>query len=229
MSEEPRIGPECKIGDAAAYALGALDPDEAEAFRRHLETCAACRDELAALAPLTGSLAIAAPQYPPPPELRRRVLEQVDAEPRDPGRGHAEAPPQPARVRRRRALLAGALLAGVVAIVLAGVGILSGGGNGTRVYTATVGHARLYVSGGHGDLVVSRLARASSGHIYEVWLLAGHRAPRPAGLFSVGVVGRCRVHVSGDLHGVSAVAVTQEPTGGTLRPTTKPVIVTPIT
>jgi anti-sigma-K factor RskA len=228
MSDEPRIGPQGKTGDAAAYALGALDPAEAEAFRRHLQTCAACRDELAALGPLTGSLAIAAPQYPPPADLRRRVLEQVHAEPRDPGRGHAGAAPKPARVGRRRALLAGALLAGVVAIVLAGVGILSGG-NGTRVYSATVGHAKLYVRGGHGDLVVSRLARPSSGHIYEVWLLAAHRAPRPAGLFSVGVVGRRRVHVSGVLYGVSAVAVTQEPTGGTLRPTTTPVIVTPIT
>ena len=34
--------------DVAAYALGALEPAEAEAFARHLETCAVCRDELEA-------------------------------------------------------------------------------------------------------------------------------------------------------------------------------------
>ncbi len=32
--------------DVAAYALGALEPAEAEAFVRHLESCAVCRDEL---------------------------------------------------------------------------------------------------------------------------------------------------------------------------------------
>ena len=41
-----RAGP-CGV-DVAAYALGALDPAEAEAFRAHLRNCAVCRDELEA-------------------------------------------------------------------------------------------------------------------------------------------------------------------------------------
>ena len=42
-----------------AYALGALDPDEAAAVRRHLETCAECAAEHDALAPLPGLLSLA--------------------------------------------------------------------------------------------------------------------------------------------------------------------------
>ena len=42
--------PNCGL-DAAPYVLGALEPEEARAFVRHLERCAVCRDEVAALAP----------------------------------------------------------------------------------------------------------------------------------------------------------------------------------
>ena len=35
-------------GDVAAYALGALAPAEADAFRAHVQSCIVCRDELEA-------------------------------------------------------------------------------------------------------------------------------------------------------------------------------------
>jgi anti-sigma-K factor RskA len=154
------------------------------------------------------------------------VLEQI----------RAEAPAAPAAdrggalriVRRppRRAALAGVLLA---AAAIAIAGILRGGTSGTHVYTASVGHAKLYVSGGRGELVVKRLPVPPSGSIYEVWRLAAHRAPRPSGLFGVSRAGSARVTVAGNLHGVTAVAVTREPAGGSVRPTTTPVIVITIT
>src|ERR687891_77831 len=52
-----------------AYALGALDPDEAAAVRRHLEVCADCAAEHDALAPLPGLLSLAggAQKAGPPP------------------------------------------------------------------------------------------------------------------------------------------------------------------
>jgi anti-sigma-K factor RskA len=215
-------------GDAAAYALGALEPAEAEAFRRHLETCAACREELSALAATADVLPMAAPQYPLPPEVRHRVLEQVRAEPRTAGAGIA-ATARPGRSRWvGRPALVGVALASIVALAVVGAVLLSGAGNGTRVITATVGHAKLYVTDGRGQLVVSRLAPARSGHTYQAWLLAAHRSPRPAGLFSVTRTGRARVDLRGDLRGVSAVAVTEEPAGGTQRPTTTPIIVAPL-
>ena len=63
--------------DAAAYVLGALEPNEAARFREHLETCAACREEVAALGQVVDALPIAAPQHPVPRRLRRRVLRAV--------------------------------------------------------------------------------------------------------------------------------------------------------
>jgi anti-sigma factor RsiW len=48
--------------EAAAYALGALEPAEAKAFARHMESCAVCRDEVAAFALVVDALPLAAPQ-----------------------------------------------------------------------------------------------------------------------------------------------------------------------
>jgi len=62
--------------DAAAFVLGALEPAEAEEFRGHLESCAACREKVAALQQTANALPMAAPQYPVPVRLRRRVRRQ---------------------------------------------------------------------------------------------------------------------------------------------------------
>ena len=48
MSESHECG-----GDAAAYVLGALEPDEVEAFRLHMASCVVCRDEVAAFEQVT--------------------------------------------------------------------------------------------------------------------------------------------------------------------------------
>ncbi len=135
----------------------------------------------------------------------------------------------------RRRTLAGPLagsLAGllVAAIVVAAVLVVRSNDRGaTRVYASTVGDARLYVTSGHGELVVARLQQPTSGRIYEVWLQRRGQAPAPtAALFSVTRSGTGDAAVPGDLSGVSAVLVTQEPAGGSLRPTTRPVVVTPL-
>ena len=76
-------------GDAAAYVLGALGPREAEAFRAHMHECAVCRDEVEALGGVVQALPMAAHQYEPPGELRRRIMRDVRHHPR------AEAAPAP--------------------------------------------------------------------------------------------------------------------------------------
>ncbi len=67
--------------DAAAYVLGALKDEETETFRRHLATCAVCRDEVAALQMVADALPLTAPQLPVPRRLRRRVMSGVRNEP----------------------------------------------------------------------------------------------------------------------------------------------------
>jgi anti-sigma factor RsiW len=63
-----------------AYVLGGLDPDEAAAVRRHLETCAECAAEYDALTSLPGLLSLAggaeaATSEPLSPAFEERLLD----------------------------------------------------------------------------------------------------------------------------------------------------------
>lgn len=209
--------------DAAAYALGALEPAEADAFRRHLTECAACRQEVAAYEQITGALPPAGAHHEVPRALRRRVMREVRATPK--------AVPE----HRRRPVgfppaWAGGLAAVAAAVIVAIVLVSSGGSSGTRVIQASVGNAQLRIAGGRGDLVVQHLPPLPSGRIYEMWVQRGSAPPTPTGtLFSTRANGSANVGVPGSLNGVSRVMVTQEPAGGTPAPTSAPVIVAPVT
>ena len=212
-------------GDAAAYVLGALEPAEADEFRRHIASCQACRDEVAAYEQVTEAMPAGDPSYEVPRDLRRRVMREVRASPK---------PRAPTTVRTTRswrplAAWGGALAAAAVAVIVA-VALSSGGSGGTRTIQASVGSAELRVTGGRGDLIVHRLPQLPAGRIYEMWVQRGNAQPQPTGtLFSVSRTGSAAVGVSGSLSGVSRVMVTQERAGGTLAPTSAPVIVAPVT
>jgi anti-sigma factor RsiW len=103
--------------DLGAYTLGALDPEETAAVRRHLAECRRCAAEYDALAPLPGLLATAegahaAATEPLSPAFEERLL---DAYARD----HADrARPRPRRRPRR-------LRMRWLAVGAAGVGLAS--------------------------------------------------------------------------------------------------------
>jgi anti-sigma-K factor RskA len=211
--------------DAAAYVLGALKDEEAEAFRRHLATCAVCRDEVAALQIVADALPLAAPQLAAPRRLRRRVMSGVRKEPKI---------ARTATARRRswpvlaRAVTAGALAA--AAAIAAAVVLTSSGSSGERLVhasiTARTGSAVVRLAEGHAELIVQHMPQPPGGKIYEVWLERDGRSPSPtSALFGVTSTGAGAVDVPGDLHGVSEVLVTPEPLGGSLVPTHAPVIV----
>lgn len=63
--------------DIPAYALGALDVEEAASLEAHLQTCESCRQELADYRMLSKNLAAALPPRPPSPALRRRLQERI--------------------------------------------------------------------------------------------------------------------------------------------------------
>jgi len=152
------------------------------------------------------------------------VMNEVRATPK------AQAAPRrtPARSWRPAIAWGGAFAAAVVAVILAVA--LSSGGSGTRTIQASAGNAVLRIAGGHGDLIVHRLPQLPSGRIYEMWVQRGTAAPTPTGtLFAVTSSGTAAVGVPGSLSGISAVLVTQEPAGGTLAPTSAPVIVAHVT
>jgi hypothetical protein len=114
-----------------AYALGALDPDEAAAVRRHLESCPECAAVHDELAPLPGLLSLAggaekAVTEPLSPAFEERLL---DAYARD----HASSPRRRLKWRmpRRRWLAVGAVGLAAVAAAIVGVQMAGNGDPGT--------------------------------------------------------------------------------------------------
>ena len=230
MSGEDRITNGRRCGDdTAAYVLGALEPAELEAFRRHLADCASCQKEVAEFERLTGALPDASVQYQVPKDLRRRVLAEVRATPKAAAQAGGTTRIRTTRSWRPLAAWAGAFAVVVIAVIIA-FAVGSGGSSGTRVIQASSGSAELRIAGAHGDLIVRRLPQLPAGRIYEMWVQRGSAQPVPTGtLFGVSSSGTASVGVPGSLSGVSTVLVTQEPAGGTPAPTTTPVIVAPVT
>ena len=65
---------------SAAYALGALTPEEQEAARAHLATCPKCRQLAGQLRSVVDLLPLSVAQVSPPAALRDRVLAAVQQE-----------------------------------------------------------------------------------------------------------------------------------------------------
>ena len=63
--------------DAAGWALGALDPADAEKFETHLHDCAECQTAVAQFQPVVRALMSPAPAVEPPPELEAKTLASV--------------------------------------------------------------------------------------------------------------------------------------------------------
>jgi anti-sigma-K factor RskA len=190
--------------EAAAFALDALDQQEAEAFERHLADCPDCEGELDELRFAAAALAFAVEPPVPSRSLRLRVLDtgaQVIALPRR---------------RRPRLLRATMVAAAACAVVVAAVRPWETGDSqvGFRRYAAKGANATLLVSrSGEAVLAAHRLPPLASGTVYELWVIADGRA-RPAGLFRGSLATLTRPVPQG-----ATVAVSVEPAGGSSRPT----------
>jgi anti-sigma-K factor RskA len=229
MTDEERMSGSHECGDAAAYVLGALDPQELEAFRAHLEQCTICRDEVAEFGLVMEALPIGVPQQRVSRSMRRRLMREVRSEPRAAGRPARRAVAwSPAALGRRGWAAAGAFSTVAVAAVVAVLTL--GSGAATSVFQAQVsgiaGSAQVRVTNGRAELVVRHMTSPGRRHVYEVWLESGNSKPVPASvLFGVSAGGNATVGLPAELHGVSAVLVTQEPLGGSPAPTHAPVII----
>jgi anti-sigma-K factor RskA len=232
-ADDPRRGANGCDGNAAPYVLGALTDAETEEFRRHLETCAVCREEVAALQVVAAALPAAAPQVRAPVELKRRVMSAAREEAR------RDREREGRRATRRPSLLGlpairlGPALAGLAIATLIALTVIAftsgGGGTGVRVVRAEVhaAHASAVVrlSASRGVLTVAGMPQTEPGRVYEVWL-KGAGPPRPTDvLFTVTSGGSATVGLPGSLAAVKAVLVTSEPRGGSRVPTREPVII----
>ncbi|HSK22591.1 MAG TPA: anti-sigma factor [Egicoccus sp.] len=226
-----------------AYAADALDDDERRFFERHLDDCEACAREVAELQATTARLG-AAVAAPPPPDLRARVLAEIERTRQDGPRSRSDTAPG-----RRRARRAGRLAPAAAFVLLAlGAGAVINDYDGrmdsleerqarvdevmaapdaTMVEShgedGTMARAVVSPSMGEAVLVVDRMAPAPSDHTYELWLM-GDDGATPAGMFDVDDSGRTTQLVSGDFDGAYAIGVTVEPMGGSPAPTSEPVM-----
>jgi anti-sigma-K factor RskA len=206
----------------AAYALDALEPDDARGYEQHLAGCDRCREELASLQGTAGSLAYAVEPARPPAALRGRILEAARAE-----RPNNLRFLESYHRRNRRVFAAVAAVAACAAVGLAVWNItlhdqLGRAKEALRGVPLTGANGSVVVAGGSGALVVSDLAPAPAGKTYEAWVIRDGRAS-PAGTFGGG--GRTIViRLTRPLPAGAVVAVTLERAGGVTQPTRKPFI-----
>lgn len=230
----------CGKGDTAAtYLLGALPEDEGYAFELHLAGCARCQRDIHQLSSAAEALGSTVPIVSAPPALgdRIRAIVRAEAELLQAAGPEADRPASkrarrgPAWLRPRFAV--GATLAAGLACGLAvGATVLGSSTVGTRAISAQVlapGVARdvsatLDVTGEHGTLQVSHFPSLPAGRVYEVWRVVGTKKLPTNSLFTVNREGNATAAVPGSLRGVHEILVTQEPEGGSLVPTSNPII-----
>ncbi|MHB8233605.1 MAG: anti-sigma factor [Solirubrobacteraceae bacterium] len=226
-----------RLTDAAAYVLGSLEQDELDGYRQHLAACAQCRSEIAELQTVVDELPTTVSPAQASPELRERILAIVRAEAELLSAAGPEAD-RPARAKRRRrprndfALGIGAAAAAGLAELVAVLIAVGSSGHakltvtpGEGLGTARTAQVSLHQRDGRAELVVSHMPQPAVGRIYEVWLSRGPHDAKPTNaLFSVTGTGSGSVDVPNGLHGIREVMVTSEPAGGSMRPTTEPLL-----
>jgi len=208
---------------AGAYVLGAMPSTERDEFEAHLGTCAVCREEVDELRPAAEALPMASPPMLPPPELKDRIMAEVEREAAllaSPGKAAGRPAP---RSRRERRWLSGWRLAPVAAALLI-AGVLLGtalSGPDSQTYAFDRPGARLEVEDGRATLVAEDLPAPPGGRVYEVWVMPeGATTPEPTdALFTPRRDGSAVAAVPGSLDGVRRVLVSDEPRGGSETPT----------
>ena len=223
--------------DVAAYVLGALDGEDEDRVRAHLETCATCRDLAARLARGVSALALEPEAIDPPAHLEDRLIGAARAG-RAPDAAPAQPPPPIVPLRARRApIWSPGLRAGVAAaaVFLLAVGAAAGVGldrlglsrlSSPAASTAQVERYRLSGSGAMAGVEAQavflqrddvalvdfkRLPATDPGHVYQLWLIGDQGKPVSAAVFVPDSDGSRVVLVDRSLSGFKMLAVTVEP------------------
>ena len=217
-----------------AYALGSVDEAEASLIAAHLANCQSCSKELDTFQTVVGQLGLSAPDAPPAPDLKRRLMEQV------------RSLPAPGTIRERparqpliqRLIPVFGILGIVLILALSATSLLLWqqlnrsevltGPRGMRAIalnssdTAPQSSGIVIISadGGNGVLVVDEFKQLDPTLQYQVWLIKdGEVTPGPA--FSVDESGYrgMRIQAPESLRSYSTILVTIEPTNGGASPT----------
>lgn len=213
--------------ELAAYALGALNPGEAAELERHLAGCEECRTELDWLRPAVQLLPESVQAVEAPPQLRERLIEQVRAE-----TGHPRATSGGRGESRWRRLgprpLAGVAAVALLVAALAGYAINEGGSGGEEASTVVAGKppgvtVEMVRQGESGTLHLANLRQLPPDEVLQAWVQRGDQVVSAKTLVVPNSDGTAIATID-DMDGVSAVMVTAEPRGGSVQPTTEPIV-----
>jgi anti-sigma-K factor RskA len=227
---------------SGAYAVGALTETELAEFTDHLSACTQCSIEVRELLETTALLGIAAAQ-PAPPALRAAVMDEI-------GRTRQLPPVMAAlqtHARKRGFALPhwGLAAAACLAVCTLGLGAYAGRlhhenanlrhrgeaiaalqtAADARTVTGRAGAATATVtlsrSANRMEFLSSGLV-TPSGRTYQLWLIGPH-GPRSAGIFNTDN-GKHAPKLFVGPGDATTLAVTDEPAGGSVQPTTRPLI-----
>jgi anti-sigma-K factor RskA len=216
------------------FALGILADDDAALVKQHLQTCAACQQEVASYDSVVDALALAAPSMAPPAHLRAQLFEQIQETP------EPESPPAPspswwqASISSVRSFLNGprwrpALVLVIIAILVGAIFFWQQSRNEpldqfaltpTDAAPGAEGVIAVFANGRDATLTVSGLQVLSPAEQYQLWLIVdGQRAS--GAIFSVADDGSAAVPIDSErpLSDYAAFGITIEPAGGSPGPT----------
>jgi anti-sigma-K factor RskA len=232
--------------DVAAYALGALDEPDRAALETHLADCSVCRELLAEFQQVAASLPFGLEAEEPPGAVRDNVLQHArtsSVASRVPRVVDVRAPTPTGSWwqlwgPRLQWAAVGALLVGLLAWNLTLQGALNTGPGAVerlagRADTQVVllvntpaapeASGRLYLegTGRQGVLAVAGLPQLPPDRVYQFWFTRPDRSTDSAGLVQVGASGSALIPITApdDPDAYVEVWLTQEPSGGSARPT----------
>lgn len=224
-----------------AYVLGALPEEERRELEEYLAAHPERQAEVDELGTVASLLALAPPEQEPPAELRRSIMDVVEAETQHP----------PARTGswlggirelfsvRNLALGAAALLViglfswnmllqGEVQDLQGRVASLQDAQESRMVALEGTGAAQqaqaevMILEDHKAVLMAEDMPRVPEDRTYQIWVIEGD-IPQPSGLFEPGEEWVAAV-VEKPLKKGDVIAVTVEPDGGSRRPTTNPML-----
>jgi anti-sigma factor RsiW len=233
---------------SGAYALDALAPEEAEEFRRHLDSCQACRDEVRELQEAVARMGLAEATSPPE-ALKLRILAAADRTPQEPPVSPVTSVSSVSPVtslssaaERRPARVVRWLAAAAAAVVIAGGGAVALRGavqddaplnhEVQQVFSADDAHTSTITTARGGELTVAvsasrkemavdtrDLPPLDENHVYQLWSVHGDT------MVSAAILNDPEVGAAmGMPDEATQVALTVEPAGGSEQPTTAPIV-----